>query len=177
MNDTTIFKTSIENAAREIDQNWSAGDTNDDYSDWVYSHKPKGEGDTHKQVDSYVFPVSHDATVARFDATENHDDAETSISPKDADGDDTNGHQVNLGRGNNEVTVTVTNGDVSATHVINLVRPGLLAKEISVTEDRGTKADAPYTVKLDPAFDRNKFIYSATVESWVQDAAHQGDRC
>lgn len=163
-------------ASRRINNAWSAGDLNDDYSDWVYTWDATDDSGA-MLVDAYTFPVAHNATMATFAATANGtsggQEAKVSISPADTDGDPSNGHQVALssgdpGRGDNIVVVTVTNGDVVATHKINLVRPGQQASDISVTKDRGRMTGENLAVKLSPEFDRDTYTYTATVESWIQ---------
>ena len=153
-------------ASREISSDWSAGEVSDDYSDWVYTWDATDDSGA-MVVDAYTFPVSHTATVATIMVTARHDDAETDIKPDDAD-ESVDGHQVELDRGDNIVTVTVTNGDVEATHKINLVRPGMQASDITVYKDRGKMASEPLGVKLTPTFDRDTYSYTAEVENWIQ---------
>ena len=153
-------------SSREISSAWSAGDFGDDYSDWVYTWDATDDSGA-MLVDAYTFPVSHNATEATFSATKNHSGATMTITPADADANAA-GHQVSLGEGDNVVTVTVTNGDVSATHKINLVRPGLQASDITVTKDRGLMTGEDDDVELMPAFDRDIYSYTAEVENWIE---------
>ena len=152
--------------SRKISSDWSAGDVNDDYSDWVYTWDASDDSGA-MLVDAYTFPVSHTATEATFSATKSHSDATMTIKPDDADAS-ASGHQVTLGRGDNVVTITVTNGDVSATHKINLVRPGLQASDITVTKDRGRMTGEDEDVDLMPEFDRDTYSYTAMVENWIE---------
>ncbi len=118
----------------------------------------------------YTYSVAHDATVATFAAVERHSSADAVVTPADADSA-TAGHQVNLSPGTNEVTVTVTNGAMTGTHVINLRRPGLQASMITLTEDEDTRSNTILnkSVKLDPdPFDREVREYTAMVETWVR---------
>lgn len=149
-------------SSRKISSAWSAGDVNDDYSDWVYTWD--GSDDSGAMlVDAYTFPVSHSATEVALSVVKSHPDAAVSI-----DGAAGTSKSVTLGRGDNVVMVTVTNGDVSATHKINLVRPGLQASDITVTKDRGLMTDEAPAVKLAPAFDRDTYSYTAEVENWIE---------
>jgi hypothetical protein len=153
-------------SSRKISSDWSVGDVNDDYSDWVYTWDASDDSGA-MVVDAYTFPVSHSATMATFSAMKSESGATVKVTPADADANAA-GHQVALGRGNNVVTVTVTNGDVEATHKINLVRPGMQASDITVTKDRGLMTDEDDGVKLTPTFDRDTYSYTASVESWIQ---------
>ena len=146
------------------------GDTVGDLGDDSRMYKD-GLTYSHEDIDTYTYNgVAHDATMATISATAwDSADASVSYSPADAD-TDTAGHQVNLTRGPNPVTVTVTNGAISAQHVINIGRPGLQAESISVVEfeDARSNAELSNAVKLDPKFDRNVTMYTAEVETWVQ---------
>ena len=55
---------------------------------------------------TYAANVTHDTTVITITATTSNDVAMVSIDPED--GDDANGHQVNLHLGQNAITITVT---------------------------------------------------------------------
>ena len=130
---STVSRAELGKASRTIPSTWSQGGPNDDYSDWIYSHET---------LTSYTFAVPYNATSITFAADARSDSATVKIKPDDADGDASNGHQVSLGSGNNVVTVTVSDGRVTAKHMINLSRPGLQAESLTVDTDRGTPVGA-----------------------------------
>ena len=122
-------------------------------------------------IKEYTFNVPHDATRVTFEANP-YDTARASVSylPVDAD-PSTAVHDVNVGSGDNEVTVTVSNGGaISAVHVINLRKPGLQLLGIDITEDEDARDNSALSadVKLSPDFDREKTSYTASVENWVR---------
>ena len=125
---------------------------------------------SYESLESYRFNVAHDVTTVTFGANARGADASiVSISPADADGS-TDGHQVNLVKGDNVVTVTVGNGIVRGTHQINLKRPGLQLIGITITEDEDARDNSRLSddVELDPDFSRDVYEYTATVETWVR---------
>ena len=116
--------------------------------------------------------VAHNATMATI-AVVPWDNSQADwdvISPADADSSAA-GHQVSLSSGPNPVTVRVTNGNLSADHVINISRPGLQASSIEVNEYSDSRSDSDGTltdmVDLDPMFNRGVMDYTAEVETWV----------
>ncbi len=115
--------------------------------------------------------VAHNATMATIVAVpwDNSQAAWSVISPADAD--TAAGHQVALAAGPNPVTVRVTNGNVSADHVINISRPGLQASSVELNEYSDSRSDSDGTltdaIKLTPAFNRGVMEYTAEVETWV----------
>ena len=122
-------------------------------------------------IKTYTVSVAHNATMATVSANAwDTVGADVSVtSPADADAQAA-GHQVSLSPGANEVTITVENGAISATHVLNLSRPGLQATSIVVREDEDERTDrvSGEGVKLSPAFDREVTEYTAMVETWVR---------
>ncbi|MCY4654493.1 MAG: cadherin-like beta sandwich domain-containing protein [Dehalococcoidia bacterium] len=126
-------------------------------------------------IKMYTHSVAHDATTANFSAAAwDSADASVSYSPADADAS-TPGYQRSLSPGKNAVTVTVTNGAISATHVIDLRRPGLQASDIALTVDEDTRPSGSRTgittgaaVELSPSFDRETYAYTAMVPTWVR---------
>ena len=172
VDDTIRDSSALGASSRTISNDWSEGGVNDDYSDWVYTwdyDNSNAEGDNSKPmfVQAYTFPVAHTATEATLLAIANHSDATVAYSTPDANAT-LAGHQVSLGMGDNVVTVTVTNGDVQATHRINLARPGQQAADITVITDRGTPQGASSDVELSPKFNRDHYTYTATVDSWIE---------
>ena len=130
-------------------------------------------------IKEYTFNVPHDVSMVTFEAeAHDADRASVSYSPDDADAT-MDGRQINVGSGNNEVTVTVSNGGgISAVHVINLRKPGLQLLGITVTEDEDARDDGsldddvPLVQQTDDmmmkGFDREVFSYTASVETWVR---------
>ena len=143
------------------------GDTVGDLGDDSRKYKA-GLSYSFEDIDEYTYNgMAHNATVATISATAWDSAAKVDIADADKD---TPGNQVNLTRGENRVTVTVTNGAVTATHVINIGRPGLQAKSITLEENQDARdaSDLTAAVKLTPAFDRNVKSYTAEVETWVE---------
>ncbi len=132
---------------------------------------------SHEKLASYRFNAAHDVAMVTFVANPNGARAEVvSIMPADSDGDSSNGHQVNLTQGNNVITVTVGNGVVRGTHLINIKRPGLQLTGITINEDEDARdnsrlSDEVELVQSDgetKGFDRDEYSYTATVETWVR---------
>ena len=73
---------------------------------------------------SYRVSTSDD-TSTTVTATAPDPRAVVSILPEDADSDDSNGHQVALGDGTTQITVTVTSGDETQTYEVAVVRPAV----------------------------------------------------
>lgn len=145
----------------------SLGDASKKYrGDLTYSYQ-------NNALPAYTYNgVAHDATMATI-AVAPWDSSRAGwsvVSPADAD-TSAAGHQVSLSAGSNPVTVRVTNGNVSADHVINISRPGLQASMIEVNEYSDSRSDSDGTltgaVKLTPAFNRGVMEYTAEVETWV----------
>ena len=122
-------------------------------------------------IKEYTSNVSHSVSMVTFEA-EAYDTERASVSVLPADADTSqDGHQINVGSGDNEVTVTVSNGGaISATHVINLRKPGLQLLDVTVTEDEDARSGGSLTadVPLTPMFDRETLSYTASVETWVR---------
>ena len=133
-------------------------------------------------IKMYTYSVAHDATSATFSAAAwDSADAYVSYSPADSDAS-TPGSQRSLSPGKNAVTVTVTNGAISATHVIDLRRPGLQASDIMLTVDEDTRPSGSRTgtttgatVELSPDFDRETYAYTAMVPTWVRSVQVSAD--
>ena len=125
---------------------------------------------SHETLETYRFNAAHDVTMVTFVANPNGARGEVvSITPADADAS-TDGHQVSLSKGDNVVTVTVGNGVVRGTHLINIKRPGLQLTGITITEDEDARDNSRLDeeVDLDPDFSRDVYEYTATVETWVR---------
>lgn len=125
---------------------------------------------SHESLESYRFNAAHDVTTVTFAANARGADASiVSIMPADADAS-TAGHQLNLAKGDNVVTVTVGNGVVRGTHHINIKRPGLQLTSITITRDEDARDNSRIdtNVELDPDFSRDEYEYTATVETWVR---------
>ena len=131
---------------------------------------------SHESLESYRFNAAHDVSTVTFGANpRGADGVIVSIMPADADGDSSNGHQVNLAQGNNVITVTVGNGVVRGTHLINIKRPGLQLTSITINEDEDARdnsrlSDEVELVRADDmkGFNRDVYEYTATVETWVR---------
>ncbi|MXX52563.1 MAG: hypothetical protein F4Z35_00990, partial [Dehalococcoidia bacterium] len=125
---------------------------------------------SHESLESYRFNAAHDVATVTFAANVRGANASVvSISPADADAS-TDGHQLNLAKGNNVITVTVGNGVVRGTHLINIKRPGLQLTSITITEDEDARDNSRLSdeVELDPDFSRDEYDYTATVDTWVR---------
>ena len=132
---------------------------------------------SHEDLEKYRFNAAHDVAMVTFVANPNGPRAEVvSIMPADADGDSSNGHQVNLTQGNNVITVTVGNGVGRATHLINIKRPGLQLTDITINEDEDARDNSRLDAEVElvqsdgetKGFDRDEYSYTATVETWVR---------
>lgn len=139
---------------------------------------------SHTEIDAYIYNAPYDADQVTFmasprDKQSTSTDQEYAVarvtSPADADASEP-GHQIDLEKGDNIVTVTVTNGAQGvARHMINIKRPGLqlVTKDgvpgIRITEDQDDRGGfLTAEVELDPEFDRDTLMYTAEVETWVQ---------
>ncbi len=130
---------------------------------------------SHESLESYRFNAAHDVSTVTFGANpRGADGVIVSIMPTDADAS-TDGHQLNLAQGDNVVTVTVGNGVVRGTHLINIKRPGLQLTGITITEDEDARdnsrlSDEVELVRADDmkGFNRDVYEYTATVETWVR---------
>ena len=138
---------------------------------------------SYTEIDAYIYSASYSAEQVTFMAAARDDQEDSSdqeyatveISPADADSSE-DGHQVDLDRGDNIVTVTVRNGASGVgTHTINIKRPGLQlvtdarGAGIRITEDQDDRGRfLSDEVELNPAFDRDTLMYTSTVETWVE---------
>ena len=116
---------------------------------------------TDAQVTSYSGSVGNDVTSTTVAATKNHAGAKDPvISPGDADGG-TSGHQINLGVGENVITVRVEAEDGSmATYTIKVTRAVAPSNaDLSAL----SLSDGTNNVELSPGFAENITSYSATV--------------
>ena len=164
--DTSIQNPITVDADTVSDLGDSAKQVKDD--DWAYTYK---DGDENLK---YTFQVSYLATSTTVSSTARSAETPatvTVVSPADID-PDTAGHQVKLVTGDNPVTFKVVNGNLEATHEINLEKPGLKASGIEVfihtDETQLGAALGTMPVKLEPEFDpENTGPYSAMVESYI----------
>ena len=139
---------------------------------------------SYTEIDGYIYNASYDAEQVTFMAAARDKQATSTdqeyatveiTSPADADASE-DGHQIDLGRGDNIVTVTVRNGASGVgTHRINIKRPGLQlvtderGAGIRITEDQDDRGGfLSAEVELNPAFDRDTLMYTSTVETWVE---------
>ena len=131
---------------------------------------------SHESLAKYRFNAAYDVSTVTFVANPRGADAEVlSIMPADADGNASNGHQLSLGQGDNVITVTVGNGVVRGTHLINIKRPGLQLTGITITEDEDARDNSRLTGNVElvrpddmKGFNRDVYSYTATVETWVR---------
>lgn len=135
----------------------------------LYSYNTDGGN----YISEYTQSLAHDATVATIAAQPYLDDSEIAVTYSVADADpNTSGRQVPVSKGDNLVTVTVSNATISVRHVINLSVPGLEAESITILEDEDARAGGAEflneIVDLDPKFDRRQRDYTAEVETWVR---------
>ena len=135
----------------------------------LYSYNTEGGN----YIPEYTQSLAHDATMATISVDPYLSDSEIAVAYSVADADpNTSGHQVPVSKGDNLVTVTVSNATISVRHVINLSVPGLEAESITVIEDEDARVGGAEflnkDVKLVPNFDRRQRDYTATVETWVR---------
>ena len=105
-----------------------------------------------------VLDAVKQATVTATPAETDH---EADISPDDADGD-TEGHQVDLGIGDTEITIVVDSGATTKTYMVTVTR--VAADDASLT------ALSLSAGELDPEFDSGTTSYTASVPNDTDDS-------
>ena len=111
---------------------------------------------------TYEVGVASSVAQASISATANDPAATVTYSPTDAD-DNTDGYQVNLSAGRNEVTVTVTSADTTT------IKPYRVRVNRGVTDARGWQAGADLDGLIAAGNDSPYGIWSNGTTAWVAD--------